>query len=115
MQRDMHSFLLLRAMCQMVKSSTGRGNQEQTLVSEEYMTMLLESYVISTTGSLSYILYITVVSAEQYAEPPSADLHFPNKEDLINYTKSKDMSEIIIPSTLVREKLEEENDGKCMH
>ena len=56
-----------------------------------------------------------VVSAEQYAEPPSADLHFPNKDDLVNYTKSKDMSEITIPSTLVREKLEEVNEGKCMH
>ena len=61
------------------------------------------------------IAYCTVVSAEQYAEPPSADLRFPIKDDLINYTKGKDMSEIIIPSTLVREKLEEENDGKCMH
>ena len=57
----------------------------------------------------------TVVSAEQYAEPPSADLHFPNKDDLVNYTKSKDMSEIIIPSTLVKEKLQEGNGGKCIH
>ena len=56
-----------------------------------------------------------VVSAEQYAGPPSADLHFPNKDDLVNYTKSKDMSEITIPSTLVREKLEEVNEGKYMH
>ena len=62
----------------------------------------------------SRVKYGAVVSAEQYAEPPLADLHFPNKEDLVNYTKSKDMSEITIPSTLVREKLEEENDGKSI-
>ena len=68
-----------------------------------------------TDGLMSCLIIVTVVSAEQYAEPPSADLRFPNKEDLVNYTRNKDMSEIIVPSTLVRKKLEEENDGRCMH
>ena len=71
--------------------------------------------MLMTDGLTSCLMLVTVVSAEQYAEPPSADLHFPNKEDLVNYTRGKDMSEIVIPSTFVREKFEEENDGRCMY
>ena len=54
--------------------------------------------------------FLTVVSTEQYAEKlPSSDIQFPDKNDLVNYTKTKDIAEIIIPKSLVEEKL---NDMK---
>lgn len=60
------------------------------------------------------IYYFTVVSTERYQGPPSSDLKFPDKDDLVNYTKNKDISEIIIPPSLVRERLKEiDKNGEC--
>ena len=44
------------------------------------------------------------MSTEQYLDPPLYDLRFPDKQDLVNYTKSKDISEITIPSSFIKER-----------
>lgn len=54
-----------------------------------------------------------VVVGEQYSESPIVDLQFPLPADLVNYTNSRNISSITIPSSLVRERLEElEGGGK---
>ena len=87
----------------MVTNSTGKENHDQILVS-------CELYLESATTLLFLIIYI-VVSAEQYAEKsPSSDLRFPDKNDLVNYTKTEDIAEIVIPQSLVEEKLNNVKD-----
>ena len=39
------------------------------------------------------------------------NLQFPISADLVNYTKSKNISTIIIPPSLVQERLEELGEG----
>ena len=53
------------------------------------------------------------MSTELYSRvPPAMDLHFPHEKDLTNYTNRKDVSEIIIPQSLVKERLDGvNNDG----
>ena len=53
------------------------------------------------------------MSTELYSRVlPAMDLHFPHEKDLTNYTNRKDVSEIIIPQSLVKERLDEvNNDG----
>ena len=61
-------------------------------------------------------MLIAVVSAEQYGEdPPTNDLRFPDKDDLVNYTTSKHISQIIVPQSLIKKRLEEVNDGKRVY
>ena len=44
---------------------------------------------------------------EHYEEPPTTDLHFPLPIDLVNYTRSEDISTITVPLSLVQERLQE--------
>ena len=48
-----------------------------------------------------------VVVGEQHHKPPTSDLQFPLSADLVNFTRGKDITTIIIPPSLVRERLRE--------
>ena len=52
-----------------------------------------------------------VVVGKKYEEPPTTDLQFPLPADLINYTRSENISTITIPPSLVQERLKEAGDG----
>ena len=54
---------------------------------------------------LSSLCPLTVVAGEQYHETPPTDLQFPTPADLVNFTNSKNSSAIIIPSSVVKERL----------
>ena len=54
-----------------------------------------------------------VVVGKQYEQPPTTDLQFPLSDDLINYTKSDNISTITIPPSVVQERLKSAgDDGK---
>lgn len=94
-------------MYQTVNNNTGKENHEQILVRENYVFLSLdqnENYFY-----YNYTFDNIVVSTEQYVDPPLYDLRFPDKKDLVNYTKSKDISEITIPSSFVKERDQEMN------
>ena len=49
----------------------------------------------------------SVVVGEQYKESPITNLRFPLPADLVNYTRSEDISTITVPQSLIQERLEE--------
>ena len=53
----------------------------------------------------------TVVVGEQYQESPATELHFPLPADLVNYTRSENISTITVPPSLIQERLEEVGEG----
>ena len=85
--------------------------QNRLRKSRENVGKTIQSYrqfIIHDTSHLyTYIIICAVVSTEQYQDPPLFDLQFPDKKDLINYTKSGDISKITIPPSLVQERLGE--------
>lgn len=56
-----------------------------------------------------------MVVGERYEESPTTDLQFPLPDDLINYTRSENISTITIPPSLIQERLEEAEDGGRSH
>lgn len=61
-----------------------------------------------------FLFHSSAITGRQYNRPPSADVHFPDPLDLINYTKNDNASRIRIPLTLIQERFEElpKQDGK---
>ena len=54
----------------------------------------------------------SVVSTEQYSKGfPSKEVRFPDMKDLSNYTKKKEVSEIVIPPSLIEEKLNQVDES----
>lgn len=54
----------------------------------------------------------TVVTGNQYREPPSSAIRFPIAADLVNFTKgSRDISEVTVPPSLIQERMTEMNDN----
>ena len=63
------------------------------------------------THDTKFPFHSTAITGRQYNRSPSADIHFPNPSDLINFTKSDNTSSIRIPQIPIREKFEELKEG----
>ena len=73
-------------------------------------------YALDTPDTGLHLIYVhhAVFVGEQYEETPTDDLHFPLSADLVNYTRSEDISTIIVPLSLVQEQLQEAGDHGIM-
>ena len=92
-------------MFPMESNSIGSESQEKTLVGCTSVDLFITTDTIFF--GLKPLFLFVVVSTELYTgKPPSSDLKFPNKKDLVNYTKAENVAEITIPRSLVEEKLE---------
>ena len=64
------------------------------------------------THDYKFPFHSTAITGRQYNRPPSADIHFPNPSDLINFTKSdNNISNIRIPHIPIRERFKESKEG----
>ena len=60
---------------------------------------------------IKFPFHSTAITGRQYNRPPSADIHFPNPSDLINFTKGENTLNIRIPQIPIKERFEELKEG----